>query len=181
MAARDSPGPRRGVAHAALAPVQNFCPKDPHIPAETRTGQGILRLPVARGGDGERERERASDEAAFLRGEALVPVHGAGAEAAARGRDSRGRRGGQLTVSWAMIAALAVIREVKRVTCRELHGCPRKRTGRRCTVPCPQLCRRTSSPGIEPFRGGMAAGGFEVSLRRRDGGWRPGCGARSGG
>ncbi|MDD9842464.1 MAG: hypothetical protein OXU85_00995 [Thaumarchaeota archaeon] len=140
------------------------------MPTETRTGQGILRLPVARGGDGEGERRRASDEAAFLRGEALVLVYDAGAEAAARDRDNRGRRGGQLTVSWAMIAALAVIREMKRVAYRELHGCLRKRTGGRCTVPCPQLCRRTGSPGIESFRGGMAAGGFEVSLRRRDGG-----------
>ena len=103
------------------------------MPTETRTGQGILRLPVARGGDGERERRRASDEAAFLRGEALVLVYDAGAEAAARDRDSRGRRGGQLTVSWAPAAALAVIRDVKRVTCRELHECPRRRTGGRST------------------------------------------------
>ncbi|MDD9808278.1 MAG: hypothetical protein OXU25_00400, partial [Thaumarchaeota archaeon] len=126
------------------------------MPTETRTGQGNLRLPVTRGGDGEGEgeRRRASDEAAFLRGEAMVPVHGAGAEAAARDRDNRGRRGGQLTVSWAMIAALAVIREVKRVTYRELHGCPRKRTGGRCTMSYTQLCRRTSSLGIESFRGG---------------------------
>ena len=57
---------------------------------------------------------------------------------------------------------------------RELHGCLRKRTGGRCTVPCPQLCRRTSSPGIESFRGGMLAGGFEVSLRRRGGGMEAG-------
>ena len=119
------------------------------MPTETRIDQGILRLPVARGGDGERERRRASDEAAFLRGEALVLVYDAGAEAAARDRDNRGRRGGQLTVSWVPVAALAVIRDVKRVTYRELHGCPRRRTGGRCTMPCPQLCRRTSSPGIE--------------------------------
>ena len=64
------------------------------MPTETRTGQGILRLPVARGGDGERERRRASDEAAFLRGEAMVLVYDAGVKAA-RDRDNRGRRGGQ--------------------------------------------------------------------------------------
>ena len=128
--------------------------------------------PAAETGGG--ERRRTSDEAAFLRGEALVPVHGAGAEAAARDRDNRGRRGGQLTVSWAPVAALAVIREVKRVAYREPHGCPRKRTGGRCTVPCPQLCRRTRSLGIESFQGGMLAGGFEVSLRRRGGGMEAG-------
>jgi len=140
------------------------------MPTETRIDQGILRLPVARGGDGERERRRASDEAAFLRGEALVLVYDAGAEAAARDRDNRGRRGGQLTVSWAMIAALAVIREVKRVSYRELHGYLRKCTGGRCTMSYSQLCRRINSLGIESFCGGMLAGGFEVSLRRRGGG-----------
>ena len=147
------------------------------MPTETRTGQGNLRLPVTRGGDGEGEgeRRRASDEAAFLRGEAMVLAHGAGVEAAARDRDSRGRRGGQLTVGWAPVAALAVIRDVRRVTCREPHGCPRRRAGERCTMPCPQLCRRTGSQGIESFRGGMAAGGFEVSLRRRRGGMAAAC------
>jgi len=39
--------------------------------------------------------ERASNERAFLLGEAMVPGHGHGPGAFARNGDSRGRRGGQ--------------------------------------------------------------------------------------
>ena len=45
-----------------------------YMPTETWTGQGILRLPVARGGSAEGERRRASKIAANRRGPAMVII-----------------------------------------------------------------------------------------------------------
>lgn len=67
-AARSPPGGSAGGGR-----IQNPRPKDPHKQTETRTDQENHRLPVARGGASGR---RASDEAAFLRGEGMVLNHG---------------------------------------------------------------------------------------------------------
>lgn len=91
---------------------------------ETRTGQEILRLLVARAGAADKKKKRVSDRAAYLRGEAMVPGHDLEVERLAPGRDNRRKRGGLLVASDALVAALAVVRDARQVPFRELHGHP---------------------------------------------------------
>jgi len=115
------------------------------------------------------ERRRASKMAAILRGMAMAAVAGHALEAAGPLRVNAGRRGAPFTISDVLIAELAVARDTRHMPCLEPGGYVQKITNWRCTITAPQLCRRTSAPGIREVDGVLRVGESGVLAGERGG------------
>jgi len=124
---------------------------------------------LARAAAEARERRRASRMAAMLRGMAMAVIVDHALEVAGPLRVNIGKRGAPFTISDALIAELAVARDIRHMSYLELEGYVQKITGGLCTITAPQLCRRTSALEIREVDGVLRVGEFDVLVREKGG------------